>query len=156
MWTRFFANLAPSQLAHHLTHPSVHLCTPLCTSMHPCTPSCFTFPGLVTLIRLSSDLRPPSGYHGQPSPSATGHSAHSGPLYNQVQPSRPPCHPSAFPVGLHNPHSHSRIWSGWVTIAKVALLFIAVSPTAGSHTSLSHGPWVGKFFFLGKTLTCRP
>ena len=26
-----FANLAPSQLAHHLTHPSVHLCTPLHT-----------------------------------------------------------------------------------------------------------------------------
>src|SRR6266446_10549670 len=62
-------------------------CTLLCTSAHLCTPLCFTFSGLVTLIQLSSDLRPPSGYHGQPSPSATGHSAHSGPLYNQVQPS---------------------------------------------------------------------
>src|SRR5258708_6727001 len=39
MWTGFFANLAPSRLAHHLTHPSVHLCTPLCTSAHPCAPS---------------------------------------------------------------------------------------------------------------------
>src|SRR5258707_7736723 len=86
MWTRFFATLAPSRLAHHLAHPSVHLCTPLCTFAHPCTPLCFTFSGLVTLIRLSSDLGPPSGYHGQPSPSATRHSAHSGPLYNQVQP----------------------------------------------------------------------
>src|SRR5258708_3547734 len=88
-------------------------CTPACTPF--CAPLCFTFPGLVTLIRLSSDLGPPSGYHGQPSPSATRHSAHSRPLYNQVQPLQPPCHPSAFPVGLHNPHSHSRIWSSWVT-----------------------------------------
>ena len=78
MWTCFFANLAPSQLAHHLVHPSVHLCTPLCTFAHPCTPLHLTFPGLVTLIRLSSDLRPPSGYHRQPSPSATRHSTHSG------------------------------------------------------------------------------
>src|SRR6266436_3850627 len=31
MWTRFFANLAPSWLVHHLVHPSVHLCTPLHT-----------------------------------------------------------------------------------------------------------------------------
>src|SRR5258707_10508980 len=112
----FFANLAPSWLAHHLTHPSVHLCTPLCTFVHPCTPSHFTFPGLVTLIQLSSDLGPPSGYHRQPSPSATRHSAHSRLLYNQVQPLQPPCCPSASPVGLHNPHSHSRIWSGQVTI----------------------------------------
>src|SRR5258708_19914995 len=41
-------------------------------------------------------------------------------------------------------------------VTKVALLFIAVSPAAGSHTSLSHGPWVGKFFLLGKTLTVIP
>src|SRR6266446_8535881 len=39
MWTRFFANLAPSWLAHHLVHPSVHLCTPLHTFVHPCAPS---------------------------------------------------------------------------------------------------------------------
>src|SRR5260221_11032398 len=103
MWTRFFANLAPSQLVHHLAHPSVHLCTPLCTFTHPCTPLCFTFSGLVTLIRLSSDLGPPSGYHGQPSPSATSHTTHSGPLYSQVQPLQPKCSPSAFPVDLHNP-----------------------------------------------------
>src|SRR5258708_2449497 len=90
-----------------------HLRTPLPTVAHPFTPWCFTFSALVTLIRLSSDLRPPSSYHRQPSPSATGHSTHSGPLYNQ--PSWPPCSPSAFPVGLHNPHSHSRIWSGQVT-----------------------------------------
>src|SRR5260221_7788663 len=47
---RLFANLAPSWLAHHLAHPSVHLCTPLHTFAHPCAPLCFTFPGLVTLI----------------------------------------------------------------------------------------------------------
>src|SRR5258708_13223767 len=68
MWTRFFANLAPSWLAHHLVHPSVHLCTPLHTFAPPCTPLCLTFPQLVTLIHLSSHLNPPSGYHGQPSP----------------------------------------------------------------------------------------
>src|SRR5258708_28895478 len=96
----------------HLAHLQCPICAP---SAHPCTPFCAPFPGLVTLIRLSSDLGPPSGYHGQPSPSATGHSTHSRPLYNQVQPLRPPCHPSAFPVGLHNPHSHSRIWSSQVT-----------------------------------------
>src|SRR5260221_711550 len=96
-------------------HTSAHLRAPLRTFTHPCTPLCFTLPGLVTLIRLSSDLGPPSGYHGQPSPSATGHSAHSRPLYNQVQPLWPPCGPSAFPVGLHNPHSHSRILPGRVT-----------------------------------------
>src|SRR5258708_25569723 len=33
-----------------------------CTSAHPCTPLCLTFPGLVNLILLSSHLRPPSGY----------------------------------------------------------------------------------------------
>src|SRR5258708_7079415 len=61
----------------HSLHTTSH--TLLCTSAHPCTPLCFTFPGLVTLIQLPSDLGPPSGYHGQPSPSATGHSTHSGP-----------------------------------------------------------------------------
>src|SRR5258707_3275934 len=37
-------------------------CTPpLCTSAHPCAPLCFTFPGLVTLICLSSHLEHPPG-----------------------------------------------------------------------------------------------
>src|SRR5258705_10010186 len=105
----------------HSLCTSAHLCTPLHTFMHPYAPShtpahlCASpFLGLSPLSDFP-DLRPPSGYHGQPSPSATGQSAHSGPLYNQVQPSWPPCRPSAFPVGLHNPHSHSRIWSGQVT-----------------------------------------
>src|SRR5258708_23834865 len=66
MWTRFFANLAPSWLAHHLVHPSVHLCTPLRTFTHPCTPLCFTFSGLVTLIQLSSDLGPLLATMGNP------------------------------------------------------------------------------------------
>src|SRR5258707_7282342 len=43
-----------------------------------------------------------------------------------------------FSVGLRNPHSHPRTLSSWVTIAKVALLFIAVSPTAGLHTVYYH------------------
>src|SRR5258708_37687176 len=121
-------------LCCHLGRLLVCLCVPLCTlvhpqctfhapSTHPCTPFCAPFSRLVTLIQLSSDLRPPSGYHGQPSPSATRHSAHSRPLYNQVQPLQPPCSPSAFPVGLHKPHSHSRIRSSWVTICQSSTHF---------------------------------
>src|SRR5258707_1300568 len=30
----------PSWLAHHLAHPSTHLCTPPCTSAHLCAPLC--------------------------------------------------------------------------------------------------------------------
>ena len=65
------------------------------------------------------------------------------PLWNQVQTLWPPYGLSFFSVGLHNPHSHPRTLSSWVTIAKVALLFIAVSPAAGLHTlyyhSMAHG-----------------
>src|SRR5258708_308950 len=39
-WTRFFCLPGPSQLVHHLVHPSVHLCAPLHTSVHLCTPLC--------------------------------------------------------------------------------------------------------------------
>src|SRR5258706_12782162 len=60
------------------------------------------------------------------------------PLWNQVQTLQPPYGLSIFSVGLHNPHSHPRTSSGWGTIAKVALLFIVVSPTAGSHTLYYH------------------
>src|SRR5258708_15361920 len=95
MWSHFFCQPGPFTACAPL-HTSAHLCAPLHTFMHPCTPLCFTFPGLVTLIQLSSDLRPPSGYPGQPSPSATRHSTHSRPLYNQVQPLQPPCGPSAL------------------------------------------------------------
>src|SRR5258708_25307943 len=42
--------------------------TLLCTFAHPCTPLCFTFPWLVTLICLSSSLGPPSSYPTQPTP----------------------------------------------------------------------------------------
>src|SRR5258707_758856 len=43
------------------TPPCAPFCAPLHTSAHlhtPCTPLCFTFSGLVTLIQLSSDLGP--------------------------------------------------------------------------------------------------
>src|SRR5258708_3110493 len=125
MWTRFFANLAPSWLVHHLPHPSVHLSTPLPTFPHPSTPFSFPLPQLGTLNCLPSVPGTPAGYHAQPIPSPTRLSAHSGPLYTPVQPLWPPCGPSGFPVGLHNPHSHSRIWSGWVT-----------SCQSGTHFSL--------------------
>src|SRR5258707_838054 len=61
-----------------------------------------------------------------------------------------------FTVGWLNPLSHPRTLSGRVTIAKAASLLTAVSPVAGPHTSLSHGPWVGNFFLLGKSLIVIP
>ena len=66
----------PSQLVHHLAHPSAHLCTPPCTSVHPCTTFVLHFPGLVTLIGPSILTSDPFSYPGQLSPSATGHNAH--------------------------------------------------------------------------------
>src|SRR5258708_39666696 len=129
-------------------------CAPPCAPF--CVPLCFTFPGLVTLIQLSSDLRPPSSYHRQPSPSATGHSTHSRPLYNQVQPLRPPCGPSAFPVGLHNPHSHSRIWSSWVTSHQSGTSFHCGKPCS-RHTYFSI-PWpMGREILpSGQDSDCHP
>src|SRR5260221_10876029 len=47
-------------------HPSVHLHTPFVLHLL----------GLSPLSDFLFNLRPPSSYHGQPSPSATGHSAH--------------------------------------------------------------------------------
>ena len=82
----------------HLSRTSVHPCTPLRTLVHlsmhihtppcslctpsahlPCTHAHFVLhlPGLSPLSDFLFNLGPPSGYHGQPSPSATGHSAHS-------------------------------------------------------------------------------
>src|SRR5258708_4130836 len=54
---------------HSLCTPSVHL---LCTHAH----FALHLPGLSPLSDFLFNLGPPSGYHGQPSPSATGHSAH--------------------------------------------------------------------------------
>src|SRR5258708_1439641 len=55
----------PSQLAHHLAHPSVHLCAPLCTSAHLCTPL-HTLPHtsvhLRALLCISAHLRAPLCY----------------------------------------------------------------------------------------------
>src|SRR5260221_5758043 len=119
------------------TWPLHSLCTTshtlLCTSAHLCTPLCFTFPGLVTLIQLSSDLGPPSSYHRQPSPSATGHSAHSRPLYNQVQPLQPPCGPSAFPVGLHNCHGMTSLLSFLVFVCPLPHLHHLPTPSNLIH-----------------------
>src|SRR5258705_297532 len=63
-----------------------------------------------------------------------------------------------FSVGLHNPHSHPRTLSSWVTIAKVALLFIVVSPTAGSHTLYYHSMACGQLIPIlsGHTFLCNP
>src|SRR5258708_7000903 len=81
-------------------------------SVHPCA-LCAPSSGFVTLIRLSfltSDPLPAT--MGNPALVQLGIVPTSRPLYNQVQPLRPPCCPSIFPVGLHNPHSRSRTWSG--------------------------------------------
>src|SRR5258708_38939950 len=86
---------------------------PPCTSAHPCATFALHFPGLVTLIRPSILTLDPFSYLGQLSPSATGHNPHP---WTSVESS-----PNS--VDLHNPHSHPRSLSGWVTIAKVAHLF---------------------------------
>src|SRR6266446_5852274 len=66
MWTRFFANLAPSWLAHHLVHPSVHLCTPLHTFVHPCAPFTPHFLGLSPLSDFPLTLDPLLATMGNP------------------------------------------------------------------------------------------
>src|SRR5258708_6285609 len=121
---------APACTLHTFVHPSApffaHLCTltplcaPFCTpphslcppSVHPCT--LFSpFSGFVTLIRLSFLTSDPLlATMGNPALVQPGIVPTSRPLYNQVHPLWPPCCPSVFPVGLHNPHSHSRIRSG--------------------------------------------
>src|SRR5258708_16413134 len=63
-------------LSMHIRAPPCSLCTPsahlLCTHVH----FALHLPGLSPLSDFLFNLGPPSGYHGQPSPSATGHSAH--------------------------------------------------------------------------------
>src|SRR5260221_13861981 len=61
-------------------HPSMHLCAPFAHLPHTfCAPMC-TLCSIFWVCHpyptFFFNLRPPSGYHGQPSPSATGHSAH--------------------------------------------------------------------------------
>src|SRR5260221_2126958 len=164
-WTRFFAYLAFHGLCttlHTLLHTSTHLHAPLHTSAHLHTPfhaplhisthPCATF--CTSLSRASHPYRTfhltsdPFGYLGQLSPSATGHNAHP---WTSVESS-----PNS--VDLHNPHSHPRTLSGWVTIAKVALLFIMVSPIAGLHTlyyhSMAHGQLIP--ILSGHTFLCNP
>src|SRR5258708_6083900 len=63
-------------LSMHIHAPPCSLCTP---SAHlPCTHVHFALhlPGLSPLSDFLFNLGPPSGYHGQPSPNATRHSAH--------------------------------------------------------------------------------
>ena len=129
----------PRTLAHpsapfaHLRAPCapfVHYCTPFhthsCTLTHLCTPFAHlprTFHAPMRTLRsifrvchpyltFFLTLDPLPATMGNPALVQPGIVPTSGPLYNQVQPLRPPCCPSVFPVGLHNPHSHSRTRSG--------------------------------------------
>src|SRR5258707_5398348 len=129
--------------------------TPSHTFAHPCTLLCAPFPGLATHIWLSINLGPlwlPWATHPQ-------HNQAQCPHQTSVESS--PNHPAPiwailFAVGWLIPLSHPRTLSSRVTIAKAASLLTAVSPVAGPHTSLSHGPWVGNFFLLGKSLIVVP
>ena len=108
----------------------VHLCAPLCT--FPCTfahlrtpfahlPHTFRAP-MCTLHSIFQVCHPYPTFFltsdpllatmGNPALVQPGIVPTSRPLYNQVQPLQPPCCPSVFPVGLHNPHSRSRTRSG--------------------------------------------
>ena len=157
------------RLFAHTRTPLHTFCAPLCTL---CTLGTFSAPSahlLHTLVHLSAlhflGLPPISGLPIDLGPlwlpwvTQPQHNQAQCPPWTSVESS--PNHPAPiwaiyFTVGWLNPLSHPRTLSSQVTIAKVAPLLTVVSPVAGSHSSLSHGPWVGKFFFLGKTLTCHP
>src|SRR5258707_13900738 len=73
----------PCAPLHTLVHLSMHIRAPPCSLCTPsahllCTHAHFALhlPGLSPLSDFLFNLGPPSGYHGQPSPNATGHSAH--------------------------------------------------------------------------------
>ncbi len=168
------------RLFAHTHTPLCTFCAPSCTlhtfcaMLHTflCTLCTFSTPSM----HLPHTLTHLSALHFLGLPPISGLPINLGPLqlpwvtqpqHNQAQhPPRTsvessPNHPAPiwaihFAVGWLNPLSHPRTLSSQVTIAKAAPLLTAVSPVAGSHTSLSHGPWVGKFFFLGKTPTCHP
>src|SRR5258708_7836116 len=104
------------------THIRAPLCTFPCTFAHLCTPFAHllrTFRAPMRTLRsifrvchpyptFFLTLDPLPATMGNPPLSQPGLVPTSTPLYNQVQPLQPPCCPSIFPVGLHNPHSHSR------------------------------------------------
>src|SRR5260221_10810509 len=118
----------PSQLVHHLAHPSAHLHTPLCTSAHLCAPLrtlLHTSVHLRTLPRISAHLRAPLhnfctslsrashpyrtfhfdlGYLGQLSPSATGHNAHPWTSVESSPNSAAPIQPIHFPLWACTTH----------------------------------------------------
>src|SRR5260370_27292 len=154
-------------------HACVHTCSgfhhrprlPLATklTMHipsrhcerPCALLCAPFPSLASHLRLSSDRSPLR----LPWATPPQHNWAQPPHRTSVESS--PNHPAPtwailFTLGWLNPLSHPRTLSSQVTIAKAASLLTVVSPVAGPHTSLSHGPWVGNFFLLGKSLIVIP
>ncbi len=152
-WGNYLCTLMhPCAPFAHLAHLQRTLRAP---SAHPCAPFCAPFPGLATHIGPSHQPQTPLATLGNPASAQPG----TAPPQTSVESSPnhlAPIWAIHFTVGWLNPLSHPRTLSSQVTIAKVAPLLTVVSPVAGSHTSLSHGPWVGKFFFLGKTPTCCP
>src|SRR5258707_2077259 len=102
----------------------MHLHASLCTSTHHCTTFCASLSRASHPHRTFHLTLDPFGYPGQLSPSATRHNAH--PWTSGIKSKL--CSPHTvypfFSVGLHNPHSHPRTLSSWVTIAKAAHLFI--------------------------------
>src|SRR5258708_25404577 len=156
MWTRILPTWPLHSLrttSRTLLCTSAHLCTPSHTPVHLCTSP---FLGLSPLPDFPLTLDPLPATMGNPA---------------LVQPGTVPipdlCITKSNPCGPHAAHLPS-LWACTTHIAiqgsgpagspvtKAALLFIVVSPAAGLHTSLSHGPWVGKFFLLGKTPTVIP
>src|SRR5258707_6024073 len=119
IFRNFSTFLTFSALGLHPPHPHhpptlhwlrPHLCTLPCTSTLPLCSIFWVCHPYLTFF-LTSDPLPAT--MGNPALVQPGIVPTSGPLYNQVQPLWPPCCPSVFPVGLHNPHSHSRTWCRW-------------------------------------------
>src|SRR5258708_12446962 len=156
MWTHFFANLGLHGLGTTscaLLCTSAHLCAPLRTPAHLCASP---FLGSSPLSDIPLTLDPLPATMGNPALVQLG----TAPILDL-------CITKSNPCGPHVAHLPS-LWACTTHIAiqgsglagspvtKVAPIFIVVSPVTGSQTTLSHSPWVGKFFFLGKTPTCCP
>src|SRR5258708_14727032 len=151
----------PLSAHHHLPSPSGTLC--MCVHAHvpnpaaflhldmsicPCQPSCRTFSPLTTPTGSNFPMGGvPPRYPPHPISTFPTFVHTCAPTLANPAPTWAPCppaHPSA--------HLHTPCTSFFPGFFLHPLHFLC----PGTLPSPSHGPWVGKFFFLGKTLTCHP
>src|SRR5258708_22837165 len=140
MWTRFFANLAPSQLVHHL-------CAPLHTPAHLCASP---FLGLSPLSDFPLTSDPLLATMGNPALVQPG----TAPILDLCITKSNPCSPHAAHLpSLWACTTHIAIQGSGPArspFAKVAPIFHCSKPCNRLTNYSSHGPWVVVFFLLGK------